>query len=103
MVLYLEMEKHLCSSAHSDCKELVSSGLGTQGCAAFATKWLSFPKAIYQREWGRLDKTAVAAPLGELLALAVCIQACKRECVYVCVPASAGCLQLPRKRCRKCL
>lgn len=103
LVLYLEMEKLIPSSVHSHCKELASSGFGTQGCAAFSTKWFSFPKAIYQREWGRLDKITVPAPRGKLPALALCIQACKGECVCMCMPASTGCLQLSLKRCHKCL
>lgn len=101
-MLYLEMEKHLPSAVHSPGEELASSGLGTKGRDEFSTKCLSFPKAIYQREWGRLDKITVLAPPGELPALAVCIQACEGEHVCVCTRASTGCLQVSLKRCLKC-
>lgn len=65
--------------------ELASGGLGTQGCTGFSTKWLSFPKEIYQRRWGRTNKTAVAASPGKLPAPAACA-----ERVWACVPASTG-------------
>lgn len=97
LVIYLEKEKHLPSSVHSHCKELANSGLGTQGCTAFSTKWLFFPKAICHRQWGRLDKTTVPAPPWGSCQPLLCAYRPVRG------RGRAGCLWLPLKRCHKCL
>lgn len=74
-------------SLHSLWEELPAPG--TQGSTVCSTKWLSFPKAIYWREWGRLEEST--AP--DLLCA---YGLCKGQCM--CMPGSVGGLQQPVER-----